>query len=260
MPEILITPDDVSEIKRATIGVHCNNKCSGNGFIIAKNDKKVNFEDCSCVKEFQRQCQLFKANIPKKYWDFSLNILLKKFIKENNTALALIDGYVKQVNLMIEEGVGLYIQGTNGLAKTAIACYILKEFIKNDKDVYFIRMSRLTTLLFDALKNEESYNKLKWIKTKAQVLVVDEIEKDYKVDGDTTFSGVRVGEIFDEIYETKKCLIVTSNIPKKELNKIHSISVVDRLQELVDIPLVGTSYRGVEDKKDIIIKGMKSGH
>jgi len=259
MPNYLITSDEVEELKKSIIGVVCNNKCQGTGVITEKVEGTLQFNDCKCVDDFKWHCGLQSANIPKKYWDFNLKDLLKKFVKENNVALGLIDGYSKQCDEMIKEGVGLYIQGTNGLAKTALSCYILKEFIKKEKRAYFIRMSRLTTLIFESMRDEGAKKKIDFIRKNVQILVIDEIEKDYKVDDTSSFSGVHVSEIFDDLYETKKCLIVTSNLPKKELGKIHSASVVDRLRELVDIPLIGETFRGMQDKKSIILKGMKNG-
>jgi len=254
---ILITSEEVDEIKKATRGIVCKNVCNGTGVLIEKTKRGVTYNDCVCTKEFLWQVKLVQARIPRKHWDFTLRNLLKKFIKENNQSLALIDGYVKQIDTMIKEGVGLYIQGMHGLAKTAMASYVLKEFLKADKAVFFIRMSSLTHLIFESLRDEIAKEKVKWIKKDTQALVIDEIEKDYKIDNETSFSGSRVGEIFDDIYEAKKCLIVTSNVPKKDLSFAHSRSVSDRMQELVDIPLVGQSYRGTVDKKSIILKGIQ---
>jgi DNA replication protein DnaC len=202
-------------------------------------------------------CKLVQANVPKKYWDFTLRNLIKEFIRENNQVLALIDGYVNQVDEMIKEGVGLYIEGVHGLAKTALSCYIIKQFLRADKEAYFIRMSNLTHLVFDSIKDETSREKLLWIRKRTHLLVVDEIEKDYKISDEATFSGAAISEIFDEIYETKKCLIITSNVTKDKLAKTHAESVVDRIMELVDIPLVGKGYRSTVDKKSLIIKGIK---
>jgi DNA replication protein DnaC len=118
-------------------------------------------------------------------------------------------------------------------------------------------MSHLTKLVFESIKDPLAKDKLEWLKRDVKLLVVDEIEKDYKISDGQSFSGVNISDIFDEFYETKKCLIVTSNVPKEELDKVHSKNVVDRLRELVDIPLVGESYRGTVDKRAIILEGMR---
>ena len=255
--DFLITKEQVAEIKKNTIGVVCSNKCNGAGVVVEKVNKGIQFNDCTCVKEFIWNTKLVMANVPIKHWDFSLRNLLKKFIDDNNTALALLKGYAEQADKMVKEGVGIYLQGSYGLAKTALASYICREFIKADKSVYFIRMSHLTKLLFESLKDEMLLQKLNWIRKEVQLLVIDEIEKDYKIDNVHSFSGVQISDIFDDFYETKKCLVVTANVPKLELGKVHSKNVVDRIQELVDIPLVGESYRGKADKKSLILEGMR---
>ena len=257
MPNVLISAERVAELKQKLHGVYCKNACNGTGVIITYTDKGITFNDCACVKEFKWEYKLLTSNIPVKYWDFTLRNLLKVFIEENNQALAVIDGYVSQIELMLKEGVGLYIEGMHGLAKTALSCYIAKQFLRSDKIVYFMRMSGLTNLVFESIHDDAAKEKLTWIRKNVQLLVIDEIEKDYKIDNESTFSGSHISEIFDDIYETKKCLIVTSNLTKDKL-KTHSLSVLDRLSELVDIPLVGDkSYRGIDDKKKIILKGIK---
>jgi DNA replication protein DnaC len=257
MNEFVITKEQVQELRESTIGIFCDNKCKGTGVIVEKQSKGVRFNDCACVKEFVWKSKLLSSNIPQKHWDFSFRALLKKFIEENNGSLALIKGYIDQIDKMIKEGVGLYIQGTYGLAKTALSSYIGKEFLKKDRNVYFIRMSQLTKLLFDSITIIEAKQKLNYIRKDVVLLIVDEIEKDYKIDDVKSFSGVYISDIFDDFYESKKCLIVTSNIMKSELSKVHSNNVVDRLQELVDIPLVGESYRGKVDKRSLILEGIK---
>ena len=187
---VLITKEQVDKLRQDTIGVSCGNKCEGSGVIIEKTPKGVIFNDCTCVKEFAWYTKLVVANIPNKHWDFSLRNLLKTFIQDNNQALALLKGYSDQVDKMIKNGVGLYVQGSYGLAKTALSCYICREFIKAGKDVYFIRMSHLTKLLFDSLQDEVCKARLEWIKRDVKLLVIDEIEKDYKVDNIQSFSGV----------------------------------------------------------------------
>jgi len=73
--------------------------------------------------------------------------------------------------------------------------------------------------------------------------MIDEIEKDYKVGSLDQFAGIQLNEFFSMLYEKKKALIITSNIPKSELRNIHADNVVDRLEELVDIVFTGQSFR-----------------
>jgi DNA replication protein DnaC len=186
---------------------------------------------------------LVGAGVSKKYWEFEIEHLLDKYRQQNSKALSILQKYMEKIETMTAEGVGLYIQGTAGLAKSALGSLILRQALQKGIECYCIRMSQLTKLLFDALKDEESRNKLTWLYTDVQLLMVDEIEKDYKMSDTTTFSGTQVNEFFGEIYNRQKSLIVTSGNPKKGLRNIHADNVIDRLEELVDVHLIGESYR-----------------
>lgn len=236
----LITPEEVEDIKNETLGKVCNNKCLGRGAFL----ENAQFVDCTCKSEFERRVRLRQANIPKKYWDFDLRNLNKEYAEKNDTALQILKKYTAKLKSMADKGIGLYIQGTHGLAKTALSYYILKEGIKKDIVCYATSMSQLTDLLY-CINNPECKSRIDWIKKEVQLLVIEEIEKDYNVDKSTSFMGSLVNDFFRSLYDTKKALIVTSNLSKKALkeSKIHADNVADRFEELVDIILVGSSYR-----------------
>jgi DNA replication protein DnaC len=237
---IFVTSDDVKRLKDQIIGKFCGGKCEKRDGAVLVN--RV-FQDCECLIEFRKQHRFMCAGIPKKYWDFTLDDLLPTFHSSNEVALQLVQRYVEKVGEMIDSGVGLYIQGKSGLAKSAIASYILKEAQLKDYECYCIRMSQLTKTIFESLDEYDKRDLLKWIKDSVQLLLIDEVDKDYKVQNVEGFAGNQINEFFGDIYNSRKALIVTSNLSKQDLSKVHALNVVDRLSELADIVLVGESYR-----------------
>jgi DNA replication protein DnaC len=241
----------VEELRQNLIGKFCKNACGGCGAII---DKGV-FLDCVCVKEFSYRVKMLGANIPKKHWDFTFRNLLKNFTTENDIMLKLIKKYCENIDNAVEEGVGLFIQGTSGLAKSALGCYVLKEALKKDVECYFIRMSHLTKLLMESISDPVKKSQVNYIRRKVKLLLIDEIEKDYKVDDMSRFSSVQVNEFFGDIYDQHKALIVTSNITKAKLKEVHASNVVDRMEELIDVVLLGSSFRGQSEALEKLLGG-----
>jgi len=246
----LTTPEEIESLKNSIIGKVCKNKCGGNGAFLEKGV----FYNCSCVIEFEKRLRLIQANIPKKYWDFDLRNLTKEYSDGNKISLNIIKSYTSKIKEMVEKGIGLYVQGASGLAKTALSYYILKEGIKQGVVCYSISMSRLTSLFFEISK-EDVKSRIDWIVNDVDLLVIDEIEKDYNIDKSNTFIGALVNDFFRSIYDKKKALIITSNLSKKSLkdSKIHATNVIDRFEELVDIVLVGHSYRRQDENLKQII-------
>jgi len=246
-----VSGDMVQGLKEKIIGKYCRGLCKGSGTIF----ENFTFSDCSCIKEFQYQLDLTCANIPKKYWGFDYRNLLRKFTEDNSVSLSIIKNYSLKINEMIEGGIGLYIEGNAGLAKSSLGCYILKEALKNKQTVFCIRMSQLTKLLVENLLNNEVHvDHTQWIKDKVSLLMIDEIEKDYKINDTNSFSGSIVNDFFGAVYDSKKSLIVTSNKPKHLLKGIHAESVIDRLEELADVILIGSSFRGQNEAISQILK------
>jgi DNA replication protein DnaC len=246
---MFVTPDDVKRLKDQVIGKLCAGKCEGTGTLLFD---KV-FHDCDCLIEFRKQLEFACASIPRKYWNFTLQDLLPAFCTSNEIALKLVEGYIHKIGDMVEQGVGLYIQGKSGLAKSAIASYILKEAQLKGYECYCIRMSQLTKTIFESLDEVEKRSLLKWIKDSVQLLLIDEVDKDYRVQNVEGFAGNQINEFFGDIYNSRKALIVTSNLSKKDLSKVHALNVVDRLSELADIVLVGDSYRKPNDALEKIL-------
>lgn len=237
-----ITAEVVEELREKIIGKFCKGKCGGSGTVYEKGI----FFDCTCVKEFSKHLAYTAANIPRKYWDFSFRNLLKSFEDNNVISLKIIENYTSNISNMIEEGIGLYIEGEPGLAKSSLGCYILKAGVKAGHTSFCIRMSQLSKMLIEnSFKRDEEVNtKITWIKKHVSLLMIDEIDKEYKVDNPNSYSGSVVNDFFGYVYDSKKSLIVTSNRPKQALKGIHADNVIDRLEELADIIIVGTSFRG----------------
>ncbi len=153
---IFLTKDRITDIKNDTIGIVCSNSCSYTGSILVGNIIK----DCSCLIEFKKRINFLGAEVPEKYWDFTYANLLGDFKEENHTTLATIKVFSDKLAEMTLGGYGLYIQGASGLAKSALAAYIVKAAIRARIVSYFTSMPRLSKLILDANKEAEAKTKL----------------------------------------------------------------------------------------------------
>lgn len=214
--------------------------CGGTG----ANLQDSIFLDCNCVQEFKRQVGLTGAGIPRKYWDFLLEHLLPRFREDNRVSLDILQKFCINIEKSVNNGIGLYIQGVSGVAKTSLAFYILKEALSKNIPSYGIRLSQLTKLIYESTMDDNKKDHLNFIKNETKLLLIDEIEKEFSIDDTSRFMGSQVNDFFSYVYDSQKSLIVTSNVPKEELRKVHAFNIIDRLQELIDVVFVGESFRG----------------
>jgi len=238
-----ISEEKVLQLKETIIGVVCNNTCKGTGVILDTAATTKTLKDCDCIDVFKKHTSYIGAGIPKKYWEFDLTVLAEKFTQENDTSLTIINNYCNKIEKMVDDGVGVYLQGVSGVAKTAIAFYIMKKALDKRISCYSLRLSQLTKLMYESTQDDSKRDFLDFIKKETQLLFIDEVEKDFAVGDTNKFMGSQVNDFFGYLYDNQKSLIVTANVPKSDLRHVHAFNIVDRLQELVDIILVGESFR-----------------
>jgi DNA replication protein DnaC len=245
---IWLKPDIVNELRSSIVGQDCG--CDGSGGIF----KDGNILDCSCMEKFKWTIQLLNAGIPKRYWDFDIeNDLTPKFKKENETSIKIITKYGKDIQELTKQGVGLFIEGMGGTAKSASAYWIMKQALKQGISCYSTRMSTISNLLRGTIDNKDSEDLVLWMEDKVELLMIDEIEKDNKASDMHSITGTWVNEFFSNIYNRNTSLIVVSNISMKMLGSSQAANVVDRFNELIPVIMVGDSYRSDKRAKKLLL-------
>lgn len=96
--------------------------------------------ECDCEIQKLLQKHYFKANIGREYHD----ICFKDFLGVDSDnvlppAMAYLDNYENNFHY----GIGVTVQGPIGTGKTFIVSSILKELVKQGRNVYFISFEEL---------------------------------------------------------------------------------------------------------------------
>lgn len=217
--------------------------CEGKRVLITHKDGGVEFVDCLCVGRDAWEYKLNAANVPEKYRNFQLDNLSDTFKKENKEDLQIVLDYLEHLDIQIEEGRGLFFQSDPGLAKSSLAAVIVRHALEMGVTCYMGRMSRYISMKFQALRDEEARDFVNWLVSEVDLLVIDEIEKVYMVGDNDAMTEILVSEFFGELYDNKKALIATSNLPRKDLGKLPS-HLLDRFDEMItDVVFVGESFR-----------------
>lgn len=252
-----LSSEEVNELREATVGVVCNGKCDGSGAYILYEGEVGNIHDCLCMSVFKERVRITSAGIPRRYWEFTFDQLSKAFIEKNATATEVIQRYIQNINVMVSDGVGIYFCGGKGVAKTAISCLIMKAALSHGWSSYMIPFSQLTSMIRSSIEDESLRMKLAWLRDEVDLLVVDEIDKDFNAADTSSYTGTYVNDFFRNIYDRKASLIVTANLDKRKLLGKQASNVVDRFNELIEVPLVGESYRTSTKAEEILLNAGK---
>lgn len=197
--------------------------------------------------------QLEEANIPIDYWDcqflnFSGPVEAREASKQ----------YLKKLDEMLEEGIGILYAGGNGIGKSTLAMIIMKYLIRAGWDVYATSLGEMVETIQTSWKdidNEELEAYRKRCR-ESTFLLIDDIGKEHR--GKTGF----VQTVFDNLirYRVQHRLptFLTTNLTKEELRGTYGESALSLLEgRLATIVVSGEDFRRTKLKNDIRNKFLK---
>jgi len=212
----------------------------------------------SIVKEENNELKrhLLLANIPLNYFDYGIDEVLEAWSTDvaNDEAIENYSLYLKNLSTASDNGTGLFLTGTHGLAKTTAAIVILQEAIKQKLTGYFISMNDLVDFVTSGWKDYNLKIKYQYIVTHVDFLVVDDISRNYQVQSN------QHTQFFDKLFVTrcnqKKSTILTSNYSIGSGTTIFTESLLTLLKSsLIEIQLVGKDIR--EEKSKLLIEQLR---
>ena len=212
----------------------------------------------SIVKEENNELKrhLLLANIPLNYFDYGIDEVLEAWSTDvaNDEAIENYSLYLKNLSTASDNGTGLFLTGTHGLAKTTAAIVILQEAIKQKLTGYFISMNDLVDFVTSGWKDYNLKIEYQYIVTHVDFLVVDDISRNYQVQSN------QHTQFFDKLFVTrcnqKKSTILTSNYSIGSGTTIFTESLLTLLKSsLIEIQLVGKDIR--EEKSKLLIEQLR---
>lgn len=169
---------------------------------------------------------------------------------ENANAFEVIKEYASNVVENLNQGLGLIIKGPVGTGKTTAAIAIMKEAVKYKKSPYFISMISLLDKLMSFRDQEERYEFEQRIQN-CPLLVLDDLGGEYiGKNKDDSWMLKRIMSIIAERHQRSKTIIITTNLPIKELAERYDQRAIDRIRSTNQIiTLLGESLRKEEWRK-----------
>ncbi len=169
---------------------------------------------------------------------------------ENANAFEIIKEYARNIVENLNQGLGLIIKGPVGTGKTTAAIAIMKEAIKHKKSPYFISMISILDKLMSFRDQEERYEFEQRIQN-CPLLVLDDLGGEYiGKNKEESWMLKRIMSIIAERHQRSKSIIITTNLPIKELAERYDQRAIDRIRSTNQIiTLLGESLRKEEWRK-----------
>lgn len=184
------------------------------------------------------------ANIPEKYFNFNLEQIKRgwKDEVENLQSIDIIEKYFNSLDSALKKGIGLYIYGPHGVAKTTIATIILKKAIQLRYRCFFNKSSEIIEFARSGWKNEEKAAFYDYLTDgNIDFLVIDDIARLLDVvDNERIF----IDKIFTKRDDLNLPTIITSNKELEELEESFGTALNSNFKErLILVKLIGDDFR-----------------
>lgn len=186
------------------------------------------------------------ANIPEKYFKFQFSTIRDKIetIESNFDQMKKIEKYITSIEKAAKEGIGLYISGSHGIGKTAIAIIILKIAIEHYYPSFFSRSTEIIDFVRSGWKSEEKKAYFSYVVNNSIFFVIDDIGRLFSQINDS--ERANIDEIFTKRDDANLCTIITSNHPLELNRDLLGEALYSNFKErLIEVKLLGEDYRNI---------------
>jgi DNA replication protein DnaC len=202
-------------------------------------------EQYSSVKNFFEKNYLL-ANIPEKYFKFEFETIRDKIetIESNVEQIKKVEKFINSIEKAEKEGIGLYIAGSHGVGKTAIAIIILKTAILHYFSAFFSRSTEVVDFVRSGWKNEEKKAYWTYVVNNCKFFVIDDIGRLFSQISDS--ERANIDEIFTKRDDANLCTIITANHSLETNKDLLGEALYSNFKErLIEIKLLGEDYRNI---------------
>jgi DNA replication protein DnaC len=220
--------------------------CDGSGWILGPEDVA---RPCECRESrlARRRARGVASAIPARYRGVSFDRPPVSDMARDARAAAVVDAvraFVDDIHRRLDEGHGLWLMGDVGTGKTALAMIVSKFAAEEGRSVAIYSLPRLLARIrrtYDAEAGEDSYLDFFARLTSVDLLHIDDLGAEKRSD----WVLEQLYAIVDERYQSKRSVVVTTNLDQAELEQQIGPRTVSRLVEICGdpLPLYGEDLR-----------------
>ena len=225
--------------------------CDGSGFLI--DEQTATARDCRCraLRIAATRARALEARIPKRYRAISFEHSDVIDIERRcPTQVREIRQFVRAISANLDQGNGLWLTGSFGTGKTALAMIVSKAAIDAGRTVAIYSCPRLLSVIRESIDAPSRGNTssgggvLDFLDrlAAADLLHIDDLGAEHRTD----WVLEQLYTIINARYEDERSTIVTSNLGRDELAAQLGERTVSRLEGMCEIlPFFGDDARRV---------------
>jgi DNA replication protein DnaC len=218
--------------------------CDGSGWLV--EDDVARPCDCRQRRLAQARARGVNQTLPPRYRSVSFDAPpVSDMARDPRTrkAVEAIAAFVENLDANLEAGRGLWLMGDVGTGKTTLAMLVSRHAVSSGATVAIYSLPRLLARIrrtYDADPREDSYLGFFERLTSVDLLHVDDLGAEKRSD----WVLEQLYAIVDERYQSRRAVVVTTNLGPDDLEEQLGPRIVSRLTEMCEsIPLFGDDLR-----------------
>jgi DNA replication protein DnaC len=214
--------------------------CDGSGWIVDDQNDLASPCECRARRIERARARGVSATLPRRYRGVSFERPpVSEMARQPGTRNQVADvrEFCEQIDSRLDEGRGLWIQGTTGTGKTTLAMLASKAALDAGRTAAVYSLPGLLARIrrtFDGEAGEDSYftffNRL----ISVDLLHLDDLGAESR----TEWVLEQLYSIIDRRYSDERSMIVTTNLEEPKLFEQLGERIVSRLAEICGDPLV----------------------
>jgi len=162
---------------------------------------------------------------------------------ELKSAVSYVRAFVDEMDERLESGRGLWLFGDTGTGKTTLAMLVSKAVLEAGRTVAIYSLPKLLARIrrtYDSEPGGDSYLSFFERLTSVDLLHIDDLGAEKRSD----WVLEQLYALINERYETRRSVIITTNLPHGELEEQIGSRTVSRLTQICDeVALFGDDRR-----------------
>jgi DNA replication protein DnaC len=229
--------------------------CDGSGFVIDEQTETARDCRCRAPRIAATRARALEARIPKRYRAISFEHSdVIDIARRCPTQVREIRAFVADISANLDQGHGLWLTGSFGTGKTALAMIVSKAAIDAGRSVAIYSCPRLLSVIRESIdpprggaasrSNQNGGGVLDFLDrlAAADLLHIDDLGAEHRTD----WVLEQLYTIINSRYEDERATIVTSNLGRDELAAQLGERIVSRLEGMCEIlPFFGEDARRV---------------
>lgn len=191
--------------------------CAGTGYLMDREEDVL----CNCMLIFRYVKALVIAGIPTAYW----HLRLQELTDVERPYRLLVEDYLRHFNNALDQALGFFLLGSNGIGKTALLCEIGKYAIVRGYTVRYFTAQRYVNACHQ--NDTEQF-------TVPRVILFDEIEKTYVKEG-SNYVPKMLEDFLRRVISEGRVVIAASNEDEQELEKLFGVSTMSMVRRHLKI-------------------------